>query len=228
MAKKTSRKPTLKQLCDRYRKLYGGPLYDVLEKMGYPNQVLSHDIKPLLPDMKVAGPAFTVKGERRHPKQTRFTKVKLIEGLKKHYVCVYAAGDDQSGHWGELTSNRAAIAGAQGVVVDGGARDSTMHLKIPSWNTFARYTSPIEAARRSGIVAQNEPILMNGTLTRFVEVRPDDFVFGDLDGVIIIPQEIVLDVLVQAEELVEREIKGRELLWKGMTMEDIARKYGVG
>jgi len=228
MPKKTSRRPSLAQICRRYKKLYGGPIYDVLEKMGLPNQVLSHDIRPLLPTMKVAGPAYTVKGERQHREQTRFNTVKLLDGLKKHYVAIYAAGDDESGHWGELTSNRAAVAGCQGIVVDGGARDSTMHLKIPNWNTFCRYTSPIEAASRAGIVAVNEPILMSGTLTQFVEVRPDDLVFGDLDGVIIIPNEAILEVLVQAEEIVKREIKGRELLWQGKSMEEIAKKYGVG
>ena len=228
MAKQKPRRPPLKQICERYKKLYGGPVFDTLEAMGLSNQVLSHEIRPLLPHMKIAGPAYTVKGERQHPKQTQFNKISLLEGLKRHYVCVYAAGDDESGHWGELTSNHAASIGAQGIVVDGGARDSAMHIKIPNWNTFCRYTSPIEAGPRAGIVAQNEPILMRGTLTEFVEVRPKDFVFGDLDGVTIIPQEIVMEVLVKAEDTVDREFKGRALIWQGKTMEDIGRELGVG
>jgi regulator of RNase E activity RraA len=215
-------------MCLRYRRLYGGPIYDVMEKMGYPDQVLSHEIRPLLPHMKIAGPAYTLKGDREHPKQTRFTKIDLLEGLKKHYVCIYAAGDDESGHWGELTSNGAACIGAQGIVVDGGARDSSMHIKIPNWNTFCRYTSPIEAGPRAGIVAQNEPILMAGTLTEFVGVRPKDFVFGDLDGVIIIPQDIALDVLIEAEKVVDSETKGRALLWKGKSLKQVGKQLGVG
>jgi len=228
MGKRRIRKPPLKQICERYKKLYGGPLYDVLEGMGLPNQVLSHQIMPLLPHMKVAGPAYTVKGERQHPKQTPFTKINLLEGLKRHYVCVYAAGDDESGHWGELTSNNAARIGAQGIVVDGGARDSSMHIRIPNWNTFCRYTSPIEAGPRASIVAQNEPILVRGTLTEFVEVRPKDFVFGDLDGVIVVPQEIVMEVLEKAEDVVAKELKGRALIWEGKSMEEIGRALGVG
>jgi len=228
MGKKSKRRPPLKQICERYKKLYGGPVFDTLELMGLSNQVLSHEIRPLLPHMMVAGPAYTVKGDRQHPKQTRFTKIDLLEGLKRHYVCIYAAGDDESGHWGELTSNRAAAMGAQGIVVDGGARDSAMHIKIPNWNTFCRYTSPIEAGPRASIVAQNEPILMRGTLTEFVEVRPKDFVFADLDGVIIVPQELVMEVLEKAEDMVARELKGRALVWEGKSMEDIARELGVG
>jgi len=228
VAKRPRRRIGVATLCRRYRALYAAPIFDVLEKRGLPNQVLSHDIKPLLPTMKVAGPAYTVKGQRRHPAESRREPVDLLGPLKKHYVAVYAAGDDQSGHWGELTSNRAAAKGCQGVVVDGGARDSTQQVKIPGWNTFCRYTSPIEAAPRADIVAVNEPILMSGSLTRFVEVQPGDFVFGDLDGVLIIPAAIALEVLEEAEDMVRRETTARALLWKGKSMQDVAREFGVG
>lgn len=229
MAKRKKRKPSLSELCRRYKRLYSGPIYDVLEAMGLPNQVLSNEIRPLLPTMSMAGPAYTVKGGRRHPEHPREDGPRLLEGLKKHYVAIYdAGGDDKSGHWGELTSNRAAVAGCQGVVVDGGARDASMHVKIPGWSCFSRYTSPIEAARRSRIIGTNVPILMSGSLTEFVEVRPGDFVFADLDGVTVIPQDAVLEVLEKAEDVVKREKKGRAMLWQGKSMEEIAKKYQVG
>jgi regulator of RNase E activity RraA len=69
---------------------------------------------------------------------------------------------------------------------------------------------------------------MRGTLTEFVEVRPKDFVFGDLDGVIVVPQEIVMEVLEKAEDVVAKELKGRALIWEGKSMEEIARALGVG
>lgn len=229
MSKSRSRNPGLATLVRRYLKLYSGAIYNILEEMGLPNQVLTHEIRPLEPTMKMAGPAYTLKGGRHHSKQKRWPRPALLEGMQKRCVAIYdARGDDHSGHWGELTSNRAAIAGCQGVVVDGGARDSTLQLQIPNWNCFCRYASPIEAATRGGIVSIGEPILMSGSLTSVVEVRPDDFVFADLDGVTIIPQEIVVEVLEKAEDVIERENKGRAMLWKGKSMADIAKKYGVG
>ena len=229
MTSRKKRKLSLAEMCRRYKRLYSGPIYDSLEKMGLPNQVLSHEIKPLLPTMKMAGPAYTVKGSRRHQDHSNVERVSLLEGLKRHYVAIYdAGGEDKSGHWGELTSNRAAVAGCQGIIVDGGARDTTWQLKIPGWNCFCRYTSPIEAARRSRIVGINVPILMSGSLTTLVEVSPDDFIFADMDGVTVIPQEIAPEVLAQAEDVALRERKGRALLWKGKSMEDIAKRYGVG
>ena len=50
------------QICKRYLQLYAGAVYDVLESLGLPNQVLSHKIRPLASHMKLAGPAFTIKG----------------------------------------------------------------------------------------------------------------------------------------------------------------------
>src|SRR5260370_31697331 len=52
----------LERICERYRQLYAGAVYDVLEHLGYPNQVLTHNLAPLAPDMRLAGPALSVEG----------------------------------------------------------------------------------------------------------------------------------------------------------------------
>ena len=224
-----TRRPSAAELCRRYRKLYCAPIYDVLAKAGYPNQVLDLSIKPLMPAMKVAGPAYTVKSERRHSDEPRKPKVDLVGGMTQRCVAVYSVGrEQQSGHWGELTSNASAAKGCQGIVVDGGARDSTQHLKIPKWSCFCRYTSPIEFGTRGRITAVQVPILMSGSLTEVVPVRPMDFVFGDADGVIIIPQEMVIDVLEQAEDVVAREKEGRALIRQGADMAEVKRRQRVG
>jgi regulator of RNase E activity RraA len=221
----------VEELRRRYMAVYGaGPIYDVLERRGLPHQVLSHNIRPLVPHMKTAGPAYTVKGVRRPPGRWEGEReVDLLGGVRPGCVIVYDPGSEQeSGHWGELTSNAAAARGAQGVVVDGGARDAAMHLEIPNWSCFCRYTSPIEAGRRQSIVAVNVPILVSGSLTTTVEVKPNDFIFAGLCGIIVIPQEIAADVLVEVEEIVEKEKKGRQELRSGTPLGEIGKKYGVG
>lgn len=226
----SSEQISLKEICGRYRKLYGGPIYDVLEQAGYPNQVLAKEIRPLRSDMKVAGPAFTVKSILSPGRWYGGPKrVDLIGSMTPHCVAVYDPGrEDQSGHWGEQTSNAAAAKGCQGVVVDGGARDSTQHLAIENWSCFCRFTSPIEAGSRLEMIDIQKPILMSGSLTSVVPVRPGDFVFGDLDGVIIIPKEIAVEVLLKAEEIVSRENKAREELRRGVPREEVMKKYKVG
>ena len=226
---KSGKFPSVAELCRRYGKLYCGPLYDTLERMGHPNQVLDLAIKPLVPTMKIAGIAYTAKSERRHPDQPDPPGVDLLGAMSPGCVAVYSVGrEDKSGHWGELTSNAAAAKGCQGIVVDGGIRDSTEHVKIRNWSAFGRYTSPIEFGSRGRITAVQVPVLMSGSLTTMVPVRPGDFIFGDSDGVMVIPQELALTVLEQAEEIVAREKKGRALIRKGVSMSRVATQYGVG
>ena len=226
--RKRKKTPTTLDLCRRFGKLYCGPIYDVLEKLGYPNQVLDLAIKPLAPTMKVAGIAYTVKSERADRDEPRAGKVDLLGGVTPGCVAVYSVGrEDRSGHWGELTSNAAAAMGCRGVVVDGGARDSTEHLKIPNWSCFSRYASPIEFGARGRITAVQVPILMSGSLTTIVSVRPGDFIFGDSDGVMVLPQEIMVEVLVKAEDTVKREKTGRALIRQGASMAEVKRKFGV-
>src|SRR5260370_42545837 len=58
-------KDEIEQVCERYRALYAGAIYDVLEHLGYPNQVLTHELSPLTQEMKLAGPPFSGKSTKR-------------------------------------------------------------------------------------------------------------------------------------------------------------------
>lgn len=217
------------ELRQRFLKLYAAPLCDVLDRMGLHNQVLDLSIKPFLPTMKVAGTAYTFKSQRAHPDDPQPASRDLVAGMMPDCVAVYSVGrEDQSGHWGELTSNSAAAKGCRGCVVDGNIRDSTQHVQIPDWAAFSRGTSPIEFGTRGRIVGIQVPVLMSGTLTTQVAVHPGDWIFGDSDGVVVIPQDIALDVLCQAEEQVAREKKSRALLRKGEDMATVKEKFRVG
>ena len=232
MAKRKSKKTIpRKQMLDRYARLYSGPIYDVMAKMGYPDQVLSHEITPLSRGLKIAGPALTLQGVAAVPGSVTPADDyfgSLCKACTPGCVGVYSMGKEQlSGHWGELTSTSVKAHGCQGVVIDGGARDSDLIEQL-GFKVFCRYTSPIEMATRACFISCQKPVYMPGSLTAMVTVRPNDWVFGDGDGVTIIPKEIAVDVLIQAEEMAEREARGRELFATGMDPRDVIRKYHVG
>ena len=174
----------LEKICERYRHCYAGLVYDVLAHLGYPNQALSHELMPLTRDMKLAGPAFTVKGMTTTEKDEalRYRRLEMIKQMRRPCVEVRdRATPYPVAIYGELSAASAAAHGAVGALIDGGTRDS---LKIieSGFPVFARYRCPVEAFGRWAINVYQIPILLSGELTDTVSVSPGDFIFGDYDG----------------------------------------------
>lgn len=215
------------ELCARYKRLYAGLVFDVLEHLGYPNQVLSHEIKPISPEMKLAGPAFTFKGATTAVKDEtwRYRRLNAIKEMK--YPCVEVRDRTTPYNvalYGELSATTAAAHGAVGAVIDGGTRDSGFLISM-GFPVFARYQCPIEAFGRVITIAHQVPILMSGELTETVVVNPGDFIFGDIDGVIVIPKHLTIRVLLEAERILELENAAREEFKRGHDPVEVFKKY---
>jgi regulator of RNase E activity RraA len=199
------------RICERYRHLYAALIYDVLEHMGYPAQALSHQLAPLDRESKLAGPAFTVKGTMTCDKdeQLRFKRLSMIKEM--HYPCVEVRDAGTPFHvalYGELSATSARAHGAVGAVIDGGVRDC-LHLVKMKYPVFARYRNPVEAFGRWAMVDYNVPILLHGEITETVTVNPGDFIFGDFDGVIVVPKDLTMPVLEECERVMGIEDHAR-------------------
>ena len=174
----------MQEICARYLRLYGGLIYDVLEHMGYSYQAVSHELTPLSQNMKLAGPAFTVKGTTTCVKDVsrRYKRLEMITHMTSPCIEVRDAGTPFNvALYGELSATTAKAHGAVGALVDGGIRDST-HLIKMGFPVFSRYRNPVEAFGRWMMLDYNVPVLVHGELSQTVQVNPGDFVFGDLDG----------------------------------------------
>jgi 4-hydroxy-4-methyl-2-oxoglutarate aldolase len=133
----------------RLKALYTAVVYDIMDEMGLPHQCLDLAIAPLDRSMQVAGPAYTVMAGpdmRERSEMPLNTKLADFGVFTQMYegcvVVVAAAGERQSGIWGELMSNASRARGATGVVIDGGIRDLERVLQLPDFNVFCRGVHP--------------------------------------------------------------------------------------
>jgi 4-hydroxy-4-methyl-2-oxoglutarate aldolase len=201
----------MESICGRYQRLYAALIYDVLEHLGYPAQALSHQLVPLDRDMKLAGPAFTVKGTMSCEKneEIRFKRLGMIKQMQFPCVEVRDAGTPfHVALYGELSATSARAHGAVGAVIDGGVRDCS-HLVRMGYPVFARYRNPVEAFGRWAMLDYGVPILLHGEITETVRVNPGDFIFGDFDGVMVVPKDLTVRVLEECERVMGIEDDAR-------------------
>ncbi|MEF2070055.1 RraA family protein [Consotaella aegiceratis] len=216
----------------RLKKLYTAAVYDILDEMGLPNQCMDLGIRPLDRAMKIAGPAFTVAttNDPRTDAEYDYDEVAKLTFFRRMYqgcvVLVATAGDRKTGHWGELMSASAKAKGAAGVVIDGGIRDGGQLLEMADWSVFSRYLSPIESRLRTRISRIEGPVVVSGTLSAYIRVEPGDWIFGDMDGVLVIPDGLLDEVLSKAEEVERLETRTRQEVMEGADVADVFAKYG--
>jgi 4-hydroxy-4-methyl-2-oxoglutarate aldolase len=205
--------------------LYTGAVADILDELGYREQCLPADIRPLRDGMKVAGPVFTVRGRSRaydDGKDPRYFQMDMLDGIFPGCVVVIDPGDERrAAHWGELMSHTAKAKGATGVVIAGGVRDTEEILRL-GFACFRRYHSPLTAVWRFDITDFAVPVRIGGVL-----VSPGDFILGDIDGLLVVPAAIIDEVLERARSVGEREDIVRAALDEGGSIRELFEKYRV-
>lgn len=210
-------------LSDRFQKLYTGAIADILDKNGYRHQVLPRDVRPFTQRQRVAGRAFTGQGYPCASPENNDTetRLKMLDSITPGTVSVWATGGSiDCAHWGEIMSTAARQRGCTGAVIDGGVRDLDF-VNAMEYPVFARFACSASSIGRWDIREYQIPIKIGRTV-----IHPNDFVFGDIDGVVIVPKEIVTDVLVAAEDIFRREGAMREELRRGVSVKEAYDKYG--
>jgi regulator of RNase E activity RraA len=208
------------------RSLYAAVLSDVLDGQGYRHQVLPPSIRPLDDRVILCGRART--GLYRdvyhvQPGHNPYElEIALIDDLKPGDVAVLACG--RSGRiapWGELLTTASIARGATGCVTDGLVRDvnAIRQLEFP---VFHGGIGPLDSKGRGEVCALDVPLEVAG-----VTVNPGDLVFGDADGVVVVPQPIAKQTVARALEKVKGEDRTRDELRQGARLGDVFKKYGV-
>ena len=201
-------------LIARLAKLEAAGFSDVLDEMGYPGQVLASDLRPLDAERRLAGIALCVRGENRVVTQTpvpleqQLSPYELERQMRPGLVAVIDAGGQNVGATiGGFVATSLKSNGCQGLVTNGGVRDSREIVAV-GLPTFCRFVTPVNASRRWSIAEVGQPVHLPGIGGGTVAVRPGDYLLGDADGVVVIPAEIVVLAIEAAETLdaIERTI----------------------
>jgi regulator of RNase E activity RraA len=204
-------------------RLFTAAVGDVLDTMGLLHQFLPPGIVPLRQDMVVAGRAMPVleadcfgRGERPFG-----LMLHALDDLKRNEVYIASGGSPRYALWGELMSTRAMQLGAAGAVVNGYSRDTRGILGL-GFPTFSRGSYAQDQGYRGKVVDFRVRIEIEG-----VAIAPGDIVFGDVDGVLIIPRDAAREAISKALEKVSQESAVRTAIVNGMSTVDAFEKFGV-
>jgi len=203
--------------------LYTAVVGDVLNQMGHRLHFLPPAIRPLRADMVVAGRAApAVGGDAPGTRQARFGKLlEALDSLRENDVYITNGGQTPYSLWGELMSTRAQRLKAVGCVLNGYCRDEAGILDL-GFPTFCWGSYALDISFRGKVLAYGVP-----TQVGDVPVSPGDVVFGDRDGVLIVPATLAPEVFDRALEKVHGENQVREAFREGMTAVQAFAKFGV-
>lgn len=204
--------------------LYSGIISDVLDGMGYRNQMIGQRLFPLKDDTVIFGPAFTsiattVYSMPEHPLTAQCRVVDQL-GEDEIYVLV-TRGDYNCAVFGELFATAVQRRKGAGVLLDGYARDLKA-LKEMDFPLFYAGRDPRTSKGRAEIDECQIPVVMCG-----VTIHPGDIIFGDIDGVAVIPKEIAEEVLEKAIETMRSEDAVREGLMNGASLLSVYSAHGT-
>ncbi len=211
-----------KELCERYEALFTAAVNDVLREHNMTHQTLPNNIMPLREGMKVAGPAFTIKGAKSLLiKDEMKERAEMLESIPPQSVVAWdTSEDDESAQWGEVMTMAAKRRGCRGAIVDGGVRDTDRVLP-QDFPVFVKFRSSNGMLGRFRISGWQIPVRIGE-----VDIYPGDIVFGDIDGVIVVPRAIAYEVLLRAEEIAESEGELKKWVQEGLSTTEIVERGG--
>ena len=208
------------------QELFTAVVGDVMDRIGLRHQFLPPDIRPLRADMVVVGRAMTVL-EADHEESADVPEgfglmFRALDDLKPGEVYICAGASPTYALWGGLMSTRAGRLGATGAVLDGFHRDTREIVEL-GFPVFSKGAYAQDQRGRGLVIDFRVPIgFANGC-----QIAPGDVIFGDIDGVVVIPKAAAQEVVRLALDKVNGEANVRRMIAEGQTTEDVFKKTGI-
>jgi 4-hydroxy-4-methyl-2-oxoglutarate aldolase len=210
-------------LVERLAQTYTGVVHDVMRAMGLRDFTLPPEIRPLFPDQVLAGVVATVSGRvdtsaGAHESLLGWTG--LLSRARPDTVLICQPNDFTVAHMGELSAETLKLKGVRGYVADGGCRDVNFILELgfPVW---CRYFTPRDIVGYWLADQFDQPIRIGE-----VTIHAGDFVLGDRDGMVILPEGRADEIVAAAEAAIGTENLVRKAILAGVDPQDAYLKYG--
>lgn len=210
-------------ITERLERCYTGVVHDVMRGMGLRDFTFPPDIRPILPERAMAGPAFTIEGMTSpdfDPHETLLAWTGLLSEAPQGHVWVNQPNDRLVAHMGELSAETLGNKGVRGCLLDGFARDINF-LLAQGFQTWCRGYTPRDIVGWWKPRATNIPIRIGD-----VTVNPGDYIVADRDGAVRVPKVIVEDVVAKAEIAIATENKVRSAILGGMDPQQAYLAHG--
>src|SRR3984893_14216889 len=182
--------------------LYTAVVSDALDQVGARHQAMREYLRPVHGQCRFAGWARTIScSDIYHiPADPYSLEIEAVDSLLPGEVAVVGTGKStRNAPWGELLSTASRARGARGASADGLVRD-VRKIEELGFPVFAAGIKPVDSMGRGIVTAYNVPVECGEVL-----VHPGDFVFGDRDGIIVVPREMVKQTIELAADKVRRE-----------------------
>jgi len=209
------------------RSLSAAVLSDVMDSLGLADRAMRPFVRPLDESLVLVGRARTglymPVYEAREGDNPYEVEIALVDDLKPGEIAVLACGGptERIAPWGELLSTASRARGSAGCVTDGLVRD-VRQIRAMGFPVFHGGIGPLDTKGRGRMMARDVPVQCGG-----VHVMRGDIVFGDADGVVVIPQAREDEVIARAREKVQSEDNTRAELERGRLLAEVFEKYRV-
>jgi regulator of RNase E activity RraA len=211
--------------------LFTAVVGDILDTMGYQHQFLPPGIMPLDKRMRVVGRAmpvleadvFAASRESVGPLAAKPFGLlfEALDDLKPDEIYIATGSSLRYALWGGLMSTRAIHLEAAGAVLDGFVRD-TNEIEALGFNVFCRGAYAQDQGPRGKVIDYRTPIEIEG-----IRIEPGDLLFGDREGVLVIPRAVETEAIERALEKVRTENKVAEAIRNGMSTREAFDTFGV-
>ncbi|MCI0620622.1 MAG: RraA family protein [Acidobacteria bacterium] len=213
------------------RELFTAVVGDVMDKLNLRRQFLPPQIQPLERSMVAIGRAMTVleadffeeiaMGQSSVSGKPFGLMLEALDDLKPNEIYVCAGASPRYALWGELMSLRAQRCGAAGAVLDGYLRDTHGILEL-GFPTFSYGSYAQDQGPRGKVIDFRVPLEIGGT-----RILTGDILFGDVDGVCVVPRAAEEEVFARALEKARGEKKVRQAIEGGMSAKEAFETFGI-